>query len=217
MENESLNKTLTANMINYEFVAAEHAKNRLSEQIAAIENGNAFHIPRRFISAKISDFKEKYDCAYNESLFIQGACGTGKTHLAVAIAKGLYLKRIRESQKEMDISPDIFYNFQEIAIKVKSSFRTQDESMFDVIRPCLTRFKIIDDIGAAKPTETTIEALYLVVNTRYDDCLPTIYTSNLTLKEMSGSYGDRIASRLAACTQIKLVGADRRIIQAPEK
>ena len=69
----------------------------------------------------------------------------------------------------------------------------------------------IDDLGAAKATEFVEEATYRLINTRYNDMRPSIFTSNLALSELKDAIGDRIASRLAeTCTRIVLDGPDRR-------
>ena len=83
--------------------------------------------------------------------------------------------------------------------------------MSEILDSAITGFRIIDDIGTGKPTETAIEALYLIVNARYEQMLPTIYTTNLSMAEMCSVYGDRIASRLSACREIELIGRDRRV------
>ena len=209
--------------------AAEEYQNKINiEKIKdtyrlIIAKGEHFGIPKRFSLADITDFTYDYFYSFDESVLISGACGTGKTHLAVALAKkALY------SQVDMIIEKGIagreyvggafpylpgkcFYNFQTIAIDIKSSFGTDKTTMAELLSPTTKGFAIIDDTGTAKPTDVIIETLYHIVNKRYEDMLPTIYTSNLSLAEMSNVYGDRIASRLSSCRQIKLVCADRRI------
>jgi DNA replication protein DnaC len=186
---------------------AKQEKKRASRK-EQILSGNLMSIPIRFKKAMIEHFESPYDFDLQSSVLITGACGTGKTHLAVALAKQAFLS-LNDSNS---VFPDNhFYNFQEIIIKVKSSFRDSSESMDKIIAPLLKGFRIIDDIGASKPTDTTIETLYTIVNKRYEDELATIYTTNLSLAEISNVYGDRIASRLSDCRRIVLTGNDRRL------
>lgn len=189
-----------------------------------IDDGRFSDIPKRFVSAKITDFNETQTYSLDESVLVTGACGTGKTHMAVALAKLAFKTRLDEfnendfanQRHNKFFTESIFHNFQELSIKIKSSFHSHsgDESMADLLSELMYGFKIIDDVCTSKPTDTAIEALYMITNSRYENMLPTIYTTNLSLAEISTMYGDRIASRLSSCRQIKLTGIDRRLMRA---
>lgn len=70
---------------------------------------------------------------------------------------------------------------------------------------------MVDDLGAAKSTEFVEEATYRLVNGRYEDMRPSIFTSNLAPGELREAVGDRIASRLVeTCVRVVLNGPDRR-------
>ncbi len=70
---------------------------------------------------------------------------------------------------------------------------------------------LVDDLGAAKTSEWTEELTYRLVNHRYEHLLPTVFTTNLTIRDLRDALGDRIASRLAQMTErVTLTGADRR-------
>jgi DNA replication protein DnaC len=74
---------------------------------------------------------------------------------------------------------------------------------------------LVDDLAAAKGSEWVEEQTYRLINGRYEDMLPTIFTTNLALGELREAIGDRIASRLAeTCTRVVLTGADRRRVKA---
>jgi DNA replication protein DnaC len=69
----------------------------------------------------------------------------------------------------------------------------------------------VDDLGAAKTTEFVEEATYRLINGRYEDMRPSIFTANLGLPELREAIGDRIASRLSeTCVRVVLEGSDRR-------
>jgi DNA replication protein DnaC len=56
---------------------------------------------------------------------------------------------------------------------------------------------VLDDFGTRKPTDWVYDVLYLIINYRYEWMLPTIFTSNLNLNEISKVYGDdRLTSRI---------------------
>lgn len=70
---------------------------------------------------------------------------------------------------------------------------------------------MVDDLGAAKPSEWVEEITYRVIGGRYDAMLPAVYTTNVPTGRLKQVLGDRIASRLAETCQITVLeGSDRR-------
>ncbi|HEY9473122.1 MAG TPA: ATP-binding protein [Mycobacteriales bacterium] len=70
---------------------------------------------------------------------------------------------------------------------------------------------LIDDFGVAKNSEWVEEVIYRVINGRYEQMRPTVFTTNLAIPQLRDLIGDRIASRLAEiCTRVVLEGVDRR-------
>ena len=57
---------------------------------------------------------------------------------------------------------------------------------------------IIDDLGMESQTKWVNDTVYDIINYRYNDKKKTIYTSNVSLKDMD--YDDRIVSRIAGDT-----------------
>jgi DNA replication protein DnaC len=170
-----------------------------------------FNTPKKFASADVTDFKEKYEFSFDsrESLFITGACGTGKTHLSIALGN----MAIKNKNEDVPIKQSKFVNYPDFIVDVKCSFNdSSSSSMRKLISDVLYGFIIFDDICTSKsPTAVDIDTLYLIVNERYQENIPTIYTSNLSLKEIATAYNDRISSRLSACKIIELTGKDRRL------
>ncbi|MBR6088536.1 MAG: ATP-binding protein [Anaerolineaceae bacterium] len=116
-------------------------------------------------------------------LLFTGRYGTGKTHLAAAIANSAL-------EKGIDL---IFQPVPDLLDQLRMSYGGAAESFeerFDRIRsiPLL----ILDDLGAQSPTAWAEEKLYQIINYRYVNRLPTVVTSNVSMREMDG----RIASRL---------------------
>lgn len=74
------------------------------------------------------------------------------------------------------------------------------------------KFMMLDDIGAEKATEWVEEFIYLVVNKRYENNHPMIFTSNLPLSQLAEKIGDRTVSRIKEmCHVVKIEGEDRRL------
>jgi DNA replication protein DnaC len=69
---------------------------------------------------------------------------------------------------------------------------------YDVIKKYSTvPFLVLDDFGVEKTSDYALQSLYLIANDRYNNCLGTLITSNMTLDELSAKLSDsRISSRL---------------------
>lgn len=74
---------------------------------------------------------------------------------------------------------------------------------------------VLDDFGAERATEYDIEQLFMILESRWRDYKPIIFTSNLTLNEISQKYKDkdRLLSRIkGSCKVLKIDGKDHREI-----
>jgi len=154
-------------------------------------------------SGNITAFKTLHGIKkISESIYITGAVGTGKTHLSVALVMKL---RGIQPQKA---------NFQQatgILIDLRSGF-SKDASE----KEALGKFQnneilIIDDLGAEKVSDYVVQAWYSIIDYRYSNMLPTIITTNLSLDELAGRFGDRVASRISSGTVVTIKGEDKRL------
>lgn len=202
-------------------------KNWLKERV---ENIDIFlfeaGIRKRYLQCTLDNFKggEKYVkfCKKwlenpKESLFLTGAFGCGKTHLAVALCRELAQKK--ELYKiEFQFSIDLLYEIKKTFNNEKKwDWQTDSEKPKDAngyieffSNPNL-HFLILDDLGAEKSTEWAVETLSLIIDRRDRDMLPTIVTSNLSLEEIGEKISGRIASRLANGKIIKIDMPDYRL------
>lgn len=171
-------------------------------------------IPKRYENAKWADVPERakapiIDVLKGESggLYIHGAVGCGKTHLVYGIQDFL-----REHQYSA-----IIWNVPELLHEIKQDFNRDEkrDPMADFSGETASVFRrplILDDIGVEKPSEFAVETLYLIVNDRYNNLMPTIFTSNCSLGELAERIGERTASRIAEmCQIVELTGEDRRL------
>jgi DNA replication protein DnaC len=62
---------------------------------------------------------------------------------------------------------------------------------------CRCEHLVLDDLGRERPTEWAQETLYLVVNARYQECLATSLTTNLSPVELQARLGEPILDRFA--------------------
>lgn len=168
-------------------------------------------VGRRHATATLENYHGNtavHDWDMRENLLIQAVkAGNGKTHLAVGALKKYALGNC--GVKKVSV---LFTNFTELMRDIKSTFSSEEYSEEKVIDYlCGVDLLVIDDIGAEKVTEYVQSTVYTVLNRRYEDCLPTIATSNLDAAEMSAAYGSRMVSRLASGLVVKVEGTDNRV------
>lgn len=155
-------------------------------QVEAL-NAHAFKIAKGYAD----NFKAlQKDPAGQEKngLLITGPMGTGKTHLAAAVANQLMGEGV----------PVVFATMIDLLAKIKASFEHHPgaASEDDIMRLYKTTdLLIIDDIGKEQPTGWALAKIYQVINARYEDYKPMIITSNYTTDElierMTPANGDR--------------------------
>lgn len=175
------------------------------------------NVPRLYINARLSDFDGSYPTAAGRSgLFITGAVGCGKTHLAAAMLaawlEGALIEGERTGQHYYPSACGKWTTVPEFLMRLRGTFRRDAaETEERVVREYLKLpFLVLDDLGAEKATDWTGQSLYVLVSGRINACLPTVVTSNLTLGELHDS-DPRLASRLGGMAYLELPGKDRRL------
>lgn len=125
-------------------------------------------------------------------LMFVGPVGTGKTHLAVMIQNEIIA---RHKVKSLMVSvPDLMDDLRQLGDEYGG--RINALKTVDLL--------VLDDLGAQKNTEWVTERLYVVINARYADMLPTVITSNSLLSELSTIPGwERIVDRIVESCIIK--------------
>ena len=115
---------------------------------------------------------------------IAGETGRGKTHLAAAIGNFC-----REAGMSV-----MFVVVPDLLDWLRSGYDPQNprafDEMFEQVRnaPLL----ILDDLGAQSGTAWADEKLFQLINYRYNACLPTVITTNVTVQHLES----RIATRM---------------------
>lgn len=175
---------------------------------AAIDHArNTSNIPKRFQKCSFDNFRTENDGqeralkvaqAYvddwtqaNEDgrcLIFSGKAGTGKTHLACAIANKLIDKGERAK----------FFTVTSMLRKIKESFSkdsTDTESgLIDDFAN--VQFLILDEAGMDYGTEFNKTLLFEVLNCRYENMKPTIVMTNLDIGALKEYFGERILDRM---------------------
>jgi DNA replication protein DnaC len=144
-----------------------------------------------------------------ESIVLTGDTGSGKTHLAVAI-----LRESVKAGKVINSKGAIFTTVPDLLLSIRSGFGNSsgfEQSEEDFVNEyAKTPFLILDDLGAEKSTEWATATLSAIIDKRYRELLPTVYTTNLTLDEISNQLSRRISSRMSEAKIIKLSMPDYR-------
>jgi DNA replication protein DnaC len=99
-----------------------------------------------------------------------GPVGVGKTHLAVAILKGLIEKGV----------PCLFYESGSLLKQIQDSYNPiSNTSELRVLAPVYqAEVLVMDELGSTIPTDWVRDTIYQIINTRYNDKKLTIFTTN---------------------------------------
>lgn len=184
-------------------------------------------IPKRYRHCTLDTFREKSTVLRNaktrvrefvdlwphtddgKGMLLMGACGVGKTHLAVAA-----LNEIINASKPGRM---LFSNFQDLIQEIQASFDDDAPvSKSEILRPLLeTDLLVLDELGSVKPTQFVQDILYYVINTRYNEERTTIFTTNYFDRPaeakdetLEARIGTRLRSRLFEMSErIEITGA----------
>lgn len=131
-------------------------------------------------------FAENYEAG--RCLMLLGTPGTGKTHLAAAIAD-----HVMRNTKACAMYRTVGSILQYIKGSYGDSDYSEQQAFATLTKPELL---IIDEVGATKATEFELATLFQIINSRYEEQLPTILISNLAPEEMAAAIGERCVDRL---------------------
>jgi DNA replication protein DnaC len=148
--------------------------------------------------------------AVDRGLLFMGTVGVGKTHLSVAILRGLIEKGIA----------CLFYEFGTLLKEIQNSYNPISQtSELKVLAPVFeAEVLVLDELGASKPTDWVRDTMMQIINTRYNDRKLTIFTTNYLdgrRTERDETLEDRIGVRLRSrlfemCKTVQIEGDDYR-------
>ena len=136
-----------------------------------------------------------------KSLYIHGTTGSGKTYFCLALLKQLLERRHCEWV--------MYVRSHELDDELLKAIEDRQE------RAALEKYQqvpflFIDDLGVERNNERVLKQYFSIIDERLGNYLPTVFTSNIAIDNISKTMGDRIASRLSTVTPVKFPDRDLR-------
>lgn len=136
-------------------------------------------------------------------LLVFGNAGNGKSHLTVSIFKEI-MKRNKTA---------IFISSSALITRMNESKNYNSNEKLTSLINLLSHVEllVLDDLGAHKWDSSTLENLYKIIDSRYENLKPIIVSTNCSVDELKFNLGDRIFDRLAgSCTFVENKGKSYR-------
>ncbi len=183
--------------------AERKAKRR--QQLQEMSDLGAFYDKSfRNFNVRVPGIQEAYNCACefaqdpNGWLLLIGPNGSGKTHLAAAIA----------NKSLEDGALVLFATVPDLLDHLRAAFAPTSNEVYDQLfsRMREAEVLVLDDLGAQQSSPWANEKLFQLLNYRYNSRFPTVITANS--KGLQG-IDERIRSRLTDSSLVTTVIMDR--------
>jgi DNA replication protein DnaC len=189
--------------------------------------GNNRSLSAALVQAR--NFVKAYPLETNgNGLLLTGSIGVGKTHLAVGMLQALITERGAKG---------LFCDYRDLLKQIQDSYGRNDLSERQILAPVFeAEVLVLDELGAAKPTDWVWDTVQHILNTRYNDQRTTIITTNYANDSETdstqwdnlsrakadamraqnvGTLGDRITERMRSrlqemCVVVEMTGEDFR-------
>jgi DNA replication protein DnaC len=166
--------------------------------------------PRQNIESIVSlcwDFISRFDTMEKNNILFLGNAGVGKTFLSHCIAYEL----INQAYTVLYLT-----SFQLFDLLKQHAFQRENNPSLTPMEDLLgCDLLIIDDLGTELNNSFVSSQLFLCMNERLLRRKATIISTNLSLKQLSQSYSERVLSRIMENYQIfNIYGEDIRLMKA---
>lgn len=153
---------------------------------ASFDTYQPFNKTQEYAKRVSKRYVEVFDPNKPLNLLFYGGYGIGKSHLAKAITDGVIGKG----------HSAIFTSVPKLLTKFRASYGKESDYTEEELIEALNTVDllVLDDLGAEKTTDWALEKLFEIVDYRQGMC--TVYTSNLTPRELMEKLGERNISRI---------------------
>ena len=137
-----------------------------------------------------------------KSLYIHGNAGSGKSYFALALLRAL----VEHGMHRADI---LYRPSDELDDELLMAIEDKNEK-YALEKYCEVKYLIIDDLGVERVNDRVIKQYYRIIDSRLNNLLTTIFTSNIPLANIGKNLGDRIGSRMEITEEIHFPQRDLR-------
>lgn len=199
-----------------EVMAAKEQEQLQAQELAQEERSRLTRsgIRRRYLEAEPNDsvckgYADVYVTGTGVGLYVHGPVGVGKTYNVSGIAAEL----VRKGKNV------IMTSALKILSDIKETYDTRESSKEELARYTSCEILILDDLGKESASKWAVMTLFDLINTRYEQMLPIILTSQYTLDGLERRLGRTrefetaaaIISRIReTCVDVALTGPDMR-------
>lgn len=196
-EEQELRKQKIESILGKSGIKKRYLSRTIDSFSVTAENKRSFEVATDYIK----NFREYF--TQGKGLYLEGPCGTGKTHLAIAIALAIINTGVPVICKtSIDILGDIKRcyerNSEVTEEEVLEAYKTVD-------------LLIIDDLGKEQVTEWSVPVLYSILNERYEALLPTIITTNYNTTALAEKLSAKGDTETAAAIISRFVESLKRV------
>lgn len=196
-EEQELRKQKIESILGKSGIKKRYLSRTIDSFSVTAENKKSFEVATDYIK----NFREYF--TQGKGLYLEGPCGTGKTHLAIAIALAIINTGVPVICKtSIDILGDIKRcyerNSEVTEEEVLEAYKTVD-------------LLIIDDLGKEQVTEWSVPVLYSILNERYEALLPTIITTNYNTTALAEKLSAKGDAETATAIISRFVESSKRV------
>ena len=196
-EEQELRKQKIESILGKSGIKKRYLSRTIDSFSVTAENKRSFEVATDYIK----NFREYF--TQGKGLYLEGPCGTGKTHLAIAIALAIINTGVPVICKtSIDILGDIKRcyerNSEVTEEEVLEAYKTVD-------------LLIIDDLGKEQVTEWSVPVLYSILNERYEALLPTIITTNYNTTALAEKLSEKGDAETATAIISRFVESSKRV------
>lgn len=197
---------------------ADYARYTIANSPARAEQPAAYRKVDLYTASFIRQFET--DAERIKSLYLYSAePGTGKTTTAAALINeyvvrhyiGSIMRGLTPNER-----PAYFLDLNAFQTAYNLATMTDNADELAAVKAQMAiastaPFCVLDDVGVRSATDAFRAMVHTIVNARMVNGLPTVYTSNVLLADLSTVFDARLADRIRdMCVEVKFEGASKR-------